>query len=383
MSLKEQIKKIIEPIFNIRNKSYLEKYYKAIDTNENIYNIDDDFSKLKRVLVLAPHQDDETIGLGATISKMKSYGIIVDLIYLTDGRINGDNTNISEIRIQEANKMKDILAIDNMYLIDNINDTLEEKMDYTSEFMINNLKLDEYDAYFFTSRFDCHKDHRSTFDVFINDTLEEKMDYTSEFMINNLKLDEYDAYFFTSRFDCHKDHRSTFDVLVNLCKNNKLKKDSIFYMYDINNSIQGDILNCISMIKNKELSDKWKAYEVFKSQKYITFSTIKIIDNKKLGIANKWKAYEVFKSQKYITFSTIKIIDNKKIGLAKNKGIDISNFEGLECFCRINLEQLINISKIDNSFAKEMNTATSSIKLKKFLEENKNYRNNFKNIQSL
>ena len=305
MSLKEQIKKIIEPIFNIRNKSYLEKYYKAIDTNENIYNIDDDFSKLKRVLVLAPHQDDETIGLGATISKMKSYCIIVDLIYLTDGRINGDNTNISEIRIQEANKMKDILAIDNMYLIDNINDTLEEKMDYTSEFMIN-----------------------------------------------NLKLDEYDAYFFTSRFDCHKDHRSTFDVLVNLCKNNKLKKDSIFYMYDINNSIQGDILNCISMIKNKELSDKWKAYEVFKSQKYITFSTIKIIDNKKLGIA-------------------------------KNKGIDIFNFEGLECFCRINSEQLINISKIDNSFAKKMNTATSSIKLKKFLEENKNYRNNFKNIQSL
>lgn len=305
MSLKEQIKKIIEPIFNIRNKSYLEKYYKAIDTNENIYNIDDDFSKLKRVLVLAPHQDDETIGLGATISKMKSYGIIVDLIYLTDGRINGDNTNISEIRIQEANKMKDILAIDNMYLIDNINDTLEEKMDYTSEFMIN-----------------------------------------------NLKLDEYDAYFFTSRFDCHKDHRLTFDVLVNLCKNNKLKKDSIFYMYDINNSIQGDILNCISMIKNKELSDKWKAYEVFKSQKYITFSTIKIIDNKKLGIA-------------------------------KNKGIDIFNFEGLECFCRINSEQLINISKIDNSFAKKMNTATSSIKLKKFLEENKNYRNNFKNIQSL
>lgn len=305
MSIKERIKKVIEPIFNIRNKSYLETYYKNLDTNKEIYNIDNDISSFKKVLVLAPHQDDETIGLGATISKMKSLGVEVDLVYLTDGRINGDNTNISEIRIEESNKMKNILSIDNMYVVDNINDTLENKIEYTSEYMAN-----------------------------------------------NLKLDEYDAYFFTSRFDCHKDHRATFDTVVNLCKNNKLKKDAILYSYDINNSIQGDALNCISMIKNGDLS-------------------------------NKWKAYEVFKSQKYITFSTIKIIDNKKLGIAISKGIETSEFSALECFCRMNEEQLIKVSKTDNSFAKDMNTATSSIKLKRFLEENKKYKDKFKNIQGL
>lgn len=305
MYLKEKIKKLIEPIFNIRNKSYLKIYYKNIDTNKVIYDIDNDMSNLKRVLVLAPHQDDETIGLGATISKMKSLGILVDLIYLTDGRMNKNSTNISKIRRDEAEKVKKILGIDNIYIVENINDTLE-----------NNIE------------------------------------FTVEYILNNLQLDKYDGYFLTSNFDCHRDHRATFDVVTKICENKKIKEEAIFYLYDINNSIQGDLLNCMSKIKIKDLYKKWNAYDVFKSQKYITFSTLKIIDNKKLEIA-------------------------------KNRGIDILEFSGLECFCRINQNQLIEISKIDNSFAKNMKTATSSIKLKKFLEENKKYKGKFKNISTL
>lgn len=300
MFFKKKIKRIIEPIFNCRNKGYLDKYYSSLKTNENIYNIENDIKNMKKILIIAPHQDDETIGLGGTISKLSSLKIKIDLVYLTDGRIINDESNISDIRKKEANELKKIFKLNYVDFVNNRNDTL-----------YNNLE------------------------------------YTVHYLKNNINLEEYDACFLTSTFDCHKDHRASFDIIKTLCKENQFRESIIFYMYDINNSIQGKILNCISILDDKELSDKWKAYNIFKSQEYITFSTLKIMDVKRLRLL---------------------------------KGNQI-NGKGLEYFARLNKKQFLKVSDINNEFAKDMKTATSSIKLVKFLEYNKKFAINFENIE--
>ncbi|MDW7968083.1 MAG: PIG-L family deacetylase, partial [Thermoanaerobaculum sp.] len=41
-------------------------------------------------LVLAPHPDDETIGMGATLAQAARRGVVVRLLVLTGGQAQGD-----------------------------------------------------------------------------------------------------------------------------------------------------------------------------------------------------------------------------------------------------------------------------------------------------
>jgi hypothetical protein len=43
----------------------------------------------RRIVVLAPHMDDEVIGCGGTLYKHIQGGAIVTVIYMTDGRYGG------------------------------------------------------------------------------------------------------------------------------------------------------------------------------------------------------------------------------------------------------------------------------------------------------
>lgn len=54
-----------------------------------------------RVLVLAPHQDDEALGCGGTIIRYLQQGISVTILYFTDGRYGVTNTDIG-VRKAEA-----------------------------------------------------------------------------------------------------------------------------------------------------------------------------------------------------------------------------------------------------------------------------------------
>lgn len=300
--LKRLLKSILEPIFNINNKKYLTKYFRMLNKNKEIYDIDQDIKNIKKVLVIAPHQDDETIGLGGTISKFSKNNKLIDLLFMTDGRLINNTSNIASIRQLEAKNLKKIYNINEIKFIDIINNTLYSNLDYA----VNSIE--------------------------------------KEF---NLK--DYDVCFLTSRFDCHDDHRATFDVVEKLYKNQQFRENIIFYLYDINNSIQGNILNCISLLEEKNLKDKWNAYKLFKSQKYITFSTLKIMDIKRLELVKNTKFY-----------------NNK--------------FKGLEYFSRLNKDQFENLCRFDNEFSKKMKTATSSIKLVKFLEINKKFSDKFNEI---
>ena len=71
----------------------------------------------KKILVIAAHQDDETIGCGATIAKFNSYGSITKVLFVTNGETgisqNKDysNSQIIKTRMDEAALAAEILRI--------------------------------------------------------------------------------------------------------------------------------------------------------------------------------------------------------------------------------------------------------------------------------
>lgn len=68
------------------------------------------FEKLKSILVIAPHQDDEVIGAGGTLLLAAKAGVKIDMVYLTDGAEKFANytetsAESSRIRNREAQEV--------------------------------------------------------------------------------------------------------------------------------------------------------------------------------------------------------------------------------------------------------------------------------------
>ena len=74
-----------------------------------------DLSAISKALVLSPHQDDESLGVGGTMALMVQQGIPVEVYYTSDGgTINpqyaDSQEEVSRIRFEEARKVADFLG---------------------------------------------------------------------------------------------------------------------------------------------------------------------------------------------------------------------------------------------------------------------------------
>ncbi|MBT8261666.1 MAG: PIG-L family deacetylase [Bacteroidia bacterium] len=111
----------------------LKKVYKSTDIDfiERIWQLDYfreilepeplALKELKRVLVLAPHQDDELLGCGGTILKLKDQGCEISIGFLTDGAELSNPDNSVTTRQTEALKVCENLNANMLELgIDNI-----------------------------------------------------------------------------------------------------------------------------------------------------------------------------------------------------------------------------------------------------------------------
>lgn len=292
--LKDAIKFILEPITNIANRFYLESYYKEISKENSLIDIDSMIATVNRALIISPHQDDESIGVGGTILKMKKKGINVDIVYVTDGRLDENDFNNSKIRLEEAAEVSKIY-------------------EFEKSFVLN----------------------------FINKTLLDNVEIVAESMAKKVDFEKYDAIFLTGPYECNDDHFAVYKAVQRLVERCKTKENVQFYLYDINNSIQGKALNCISKLNKEELEKKWEAYNIFKSQKYITFSTLKIMDIKKLKV---------------------------------DRNFEQNKYKGAEIFSMLNKNEFIAKGNYDDKFRHKLHTATSSIRLIKYMESNKKYR---------
>ena len=145
--MKKIVKGILEPVFNIADTIYLNKYYNEV-SKENIINFDEKLDKIKKSLIISPHQDDESIGMGGTIVKLVNSGCNVDVLYLTDGR-QGDNEEISLIRKTEASKALKIYGLETNTTLNFENKTLDKNIDKVAKKIDSILELLEYDAIYF------------------------------------------------------------------------------------------------------------------------------------------------------------------------------------------------------------------------------------------
>lgn len=118
----------------------------------------------KRVLILAPHPDDETLGCGGTIALYALQGSDIRLIVISDAKklssdITGGNGNIIDIRRQEAIQASRILGIGKVQFWDFPDGELS---DFTADIWC---KVDAFtreflpDIVFAPSPIDHHKDH--------------------------------------------------------------------------------------------------------------------------------------------------------------------------------------------------------------------------------
>ena len=116
-----------------------------------------------KVLVLAAHPDDETLGMGGTLAKMASSGIEIMVVILTEG-VNSRNSkeqNESKWRIESCKKALGIMGISN-FVIGNFRDNALDSYPIIDLVKWVEQVVAEFrpDAVFSTSPFDLNIDHR-------------------------------------------------------------------------------------------------------------------------------------------------------------------------------------------------------------------------------
>src|SRR3569832_387690 len=134
-----------------------------------------------RILVLAPHMDDEVLGCGGTLYKHVAAGDRITIVYMTDGRkgapgINDGNFSPEErerredevvrTRREESRRATALLKISDLRFLNNRDQELEENPKSCSELarIIEEVRPDLVYVPFMTDR---HKDHWMTNRVFL------------------------------------------------------------------------------------------------------------------------------------------------------------------------------------------------------------------------
>ena len=111
-------------------------------------------------LVLAPHADDETFGMGGAIAKAVQEGGQVDVVVMTDGMLGGSEPNLKEIREAEARNAIRILGCRSVTFLRQADRGLRPSKNLI-ERIRDQIMQGAYCAVFFPSPVEPHPDHRT------------------------------------------------------------------------------------------------------------------------------------------------------------------------------------------------------------------------------
>jgi LmbE family N-acetylglucosaminyl deacetylase len=129
--------------------------------------------KNRRIIVFAPHPDDETLGCGGTIAKKLVEGYEVIIVVMTDGRflllrsfgIDDDPTpeQVKDIRRGEVLRATKILGVpeNNVIFLDFVDGTLKENEEAAEEKVAKILKKCAPSEVYFPFERDAHPDHQA------------------------------------------------------------------------------------------------------------------------------------------------------------------------------------------------------------------------------
>ncbi|MGZ8239908.1 MAG: PIG-L deacetylase family protein [Methylobacter sp.] len=112
-----------------------------------------------RVLVFAPHQDDETIGCGGTLAVLRKKGCEIKVVFVTDGGGAGNlPAGTAAIRKKEAIAAIAVLGVDDMEFLDEPDGSFCNSPQFEQKIMAI---LDQFhpDWLFLPSVLDYHRDH--------------------------------------------------------------------------------------------------------------------------------------------------------------------------------------------------------------------------------
>jgi len=127
----------------------------------------------KKVIVFAPHPDDETLGCGGTIAKKLNEGYEVSVVFMTDGRyslaelgidVEPTPSEMKVIRKKEAIKAMKILGLPekNLLFLDFEDQTLEKNERLVQERVVEILKNSSPAEVFLPQENEYNIDHRVT-----------------------------------------------------------------------------------------------------------------------------------------------------------------------------------------------------------------------------
>jgi LmbE family N-acetylglucosaminyl deacetylase len=127
----------------------------------------------KRVIVFAPHPDDETLGCGGTIAEKVIQGFEVSIIFMTDGRCGlagerdsaePDPSETRIIRRVEAKRAMKVLGVEekNLFFLDFEDRALEKNEKLAGKRVAEILKEFSPAEVFYPQDYEYHVDHRAT-----------------------------------------------------------------------------------------------------------------------------------------------------------------------------------------------------------------------------
>lgn len=130
--------------------------------------------KVKNVLVLAPHPDDDSFGCGGTIKKMATTGANITVAYFCDGSggvkendQNKKNSELISIRKEETRKTAEILGIKEQVFF-GYQDGELSKGKAVLKALADLIKRVKPDIIFVPSFIDNHPDHKAVNDILVN-----------------------------------------------------------------------------------------------------------------------------------------------------------------------------------------------------------------------
>lgn len=122
----------------------------------------------KRILVLAPHPDDDIFGCGGTLHRCRLNGSAITSVYMTDGGqgSGAESGDLVRIRRSEAERAAAIIGIEDLVFLENRDGQLRRTPAAVAE-IARLLERTRPDAVFLPFLLDNHPDHRATNDIFV------------------------------------------------------------------------------------------------------------------------------------------------------------------------------------------------------------------------
>lgn len=272
-------------IANNSYSKYVYKEYKKRDKYES--SLEDN---LARVLVFAPHVDDETIGMGGTLIQLRKVAKRMVLVYITDG--SGATSDLDDMKLiqerkDEGQKISDLYGFDKVIFMDE----KDGEVCSTHENFVNSLK-------------------------------------------EIIESNDPDRIYSPFLVDGHRDHVETTKGVLFACE--KLGREFDIYGYQVNCPILPELINQVLPLEDEIILKKEEAYRIFKSQYVMGFSAFKLIEKRQGEVINNKGPVEVFVKASSTNYS-------KMVKVLKNEGFYPEEFKQISS--EYNLIPALKISR--------------------------------------